>query len=67
MRITVDIDDATLTELVKTTGEKKKSTAVSKAVTDFVKRRRAREFGDRLMEGAFDYPFTNEEIEKSDK
>lgn len=51
---------------MKITGEKMKSPAVSKAVEEFVKRKKAREFGRMLREGAFDYPTTNEEIEKRD-
>lgn len=63
MRITVDLDEKTLEELSRVTGEKKKSPAVAKAVAEFLKRQQAREFGRLLQEGAFDYPYTNEEIE----
>jgi len=66
MRITVDIDESTVDELMRITGEKMKSPAVSKAVEEFVKRKRAKEFGRMLREGAFDYSMTNEEIEKQD-
>ena len=66
MRITVDIDEAVLNELVRLMGEKKRSPAVSKAIVEYVKRRKAREFGRLLREGAFDYPLTNEDIEKQD-
>lgn len=38
------------------TGEKSKSPAVAKAVTEFVNRRKAREFGRLIRESAFDYP-----------
>jgi Arc/MetJ family transcription regulator len=64
MRITVDIDDATLDDLVKMTGETKKSPAVAKAVTEYVRRLKMKEFGRLLREGAFDYPMTNDEVEK---
>ena len=47
-------------------GEKKKSPAISKAIVDYVKRRKAKEFGRLLREGAFDYPLTPEEVEKLD-
>lgn len=67
MRITVDIDDATLEDLARITGESKKSPAVSKAVTEFVNRKKAREFGRLLREGAFDYAMTNDEIEAADR
>ena len=66
MRITVEIDEEILNELVKLLGEKKKSPAVSKAVVEYVRRRKAQEFGRLLREGRFDYPHTNEEIEKHD-
>ncbi len=66
MRITVDIDDSVVEELMKITGAKMKSPAVSKAVEEFVKRKKAREFGRMLREGVFDYPVTNETIEKMD-
>jgi Arc/MetJ family transcription regulator len=66
MRITVDIEDSIMDDLVKITGESKKSPAVAKAVEDYVKRKKAREFGRMLREGYFDYPATNEEIERQD-
>jgi metal-responsive CopG/Arc/MetJ family transcriptional regulator len=64
MRITVDIPEDVLEELTRITGETKKSPAVSKAVVEFVKRKKAREFGRLMREGAFDYPSSNAEIEK---
>jgi Arc/MetJ family transcription regulator len=56
MRITVDIDDSILSDLLEITGDKNKSPAVARAVTDFVRRKKAREFGRLIREGAFDYP-----------
>jgi hypothetical protein len=67
MRITVDIDEHVLEDLLKVTSEKKMSPAVAKAVTEFVNRKKAREFGLLLREGAFDYGATNDEIEAGDK
>ena len=64
MRITVDIDDTELADLLKVTGETKKSSAVNKAVTEFLNRKKAKEFGRLLREGAFDFPLTNDEIEQ---
>lgn len=64
MRITVDIPEEILDELSRMTGESKKSPAVSKAVTEFIKRAKAKEFGKLLREGAFDFPMTNDELEK---
>lgn len=67
MRLTVDLDESVVDDLVKITGERKKSPAVAKAVEEFVKRRKAREFGRMLREGLFDYPITNDEIEALDR
>ena len=55
MRITVDLDEQLLQQTMTLTGEKKKSPAVSKAVEDFVRRAKAREFGQLIRESAFDY------------
>lgn len=56
MRTTVDISEDILSDVMALTGEKSKSAAISKAVTEFVRRKRAREFGRLMREGAFDYP-----------
>ena len=64
MRITIDIDKSVLDELAVITGEKKMSPAVNKAVTEFVRRQKARQFGRMLREGAFDYELTNDQIEQ---
>ena len=68
MRITVDIDEDTLKQAMRLTGEKKKGPAVTKAVTEFINRQMARDFGRMVMEGEFaDYPMTNEQIEANDR
>ncbi len=56
MRISVEIDEATLSEVMTLTKERGKGPALTKAVTEFVRRARAREFGRLIREGAFDYP-----------
>lgn len=66
MRMTVEIDEKDLEALLKVTGHKKNSPAVAFAVRDFINRRKARDFGQMLREGTFDYPATNEQIEKQD-
>jgi hypothetical protein len=63
MRVTVEIDEPTLREVLRITGERKKSRALSKAVTEFIYRKKAAEFGRLIRENAFDYPLTNEEVE----
>jgi hypothetical protein len=64
--MTVELDKNTLEELLKITGHRKNSPAVAFAVRDFINRKKARDFGRMLREGAFDYPATNNEIEKRD-
>jgi Arc/MetJ family transcription regulator len=66
MRMTVELDEDILQELLKVTGHKKSSPAVAFAVRDFVNRRKAKDFGKMLREGKFDYPATNDEIESRD-
>lgn len=56
MRITVDIDEKTLAEVMAMTGEKRKSPALARAIMEFTHRWKAREFGRLMREGAFDYP-----------
>ena len=57
MRITVDIDESILDDLVKLTGETKRSPAVAKAVEDFVRRQKLKEFGRLIRQGAFSDAF----------
>ncbi len=58
MRVSVDIDEDVLEDVMKLTGEQGKSPALAKAVTEFVRRRKAAHFGRMIREGAFDYPDT---------
>ena len=67
MRVSVEIDESTLNELRRLTGERKMSPAIGRAVTEFVRRQHVREFGRLLPEGAFDYPLTNDDIEAADR
>ena len=66
MRVSVEIDEATLNALRRLTGETKMSPAISRAVTEFVRRQRVREFGRLLREDAFDYPLTNDQVASAD-
>jgi hypothetical protein len=61
MRISVDIDEGTVAEVMALTGESRKSPALAKAIIEFVHRRRAKEFGRLIRESAFDYPDPVEE------
>ncbi len=54
MRITVDIEESTLRELLELTGNRKMSPAVSDAVEGYVKRLKASQFGKRILSGTYD-------------
>ncbi len=66
MRITIDIDEDTLREVMKFTGETKKGPAVTKAAMELMRREKIRDFTRRVMAGEFDYPVTNDELEAAD-
>lgn len=55
MRFTIDIDEKILNETLHYTGEKYKSSAVAKAIEEYVRRQKAKEFGMLIRENAFDY------------
>lgn len=57
MRITVDIEESVLDDLVALTGETKRSPAVARAVGDYVRRLKLKEFGRLIRQGAFDDAF----------
>ena len=68
MRITIEVDENTIKEAMKLTGETKKGPAISKAASEFVRREMAKKFGQMVMDGEFeDYPYTNEELETFDR
>lgn len=54
MRITVDVEESTLKELLELTGNRKMSPAVSEAVEGYVKRLKASQFGKRILSGTYD-------------
>ena len=67
MRITIDIDEATLKDIQRLTGIRKKSPAVGKAMTEYLREVRKRALIRRVMEGHTDYGATNEELEASSR
>jgi Arc/MetJ family transcription regulator len=66
MRITIDIDAKDLSRIQKMTGEKKKSPAVTRALTDYLNSRRREEFIKRVLAGKTDFSASNEELEARD-
>ena len=66
MRMTIEIDENTLKQAMRLTGETKKGPAITKAAKEFIRREMVKEFATMVMEGKFDdYPMTNDEIEAS--
>lgn len=57
MRITVDIEEPLLDDLLAITGDTKRSPAVAKAVEAFVRRAKLREFGRLIRQSAFEDAF----------
>jgi hypothetical protein len=64
MRISVEVSEYILKEVMAMTGEKSKGASLARAVMEFVKRRKAREFGKLMREGAFDYDVDSSNNEK---
>lgn len=57
MRITVDIPKQILDDLLRLTGDTKRSPAVAKAVEIYVRREKLREFGRLIRQGEFEDAF----------
>jgi hypothetical protein len=66
MRITVDIDASELRRVQKITGQTKKSPAVSRALSEFLKMQERQKFIERALSGQTDFSSTNEELEARD-
>ena len=64
MRLTVDVPDNVLDDLCRLLNEKKRSPAVAKAVREFVRIEKAKDFAHMMRRGEFDYPATNDEVER---
>ena len=63
MRITVDLDEKDLVSVQRATGIHKRSPAVRKAISDYVKDLEKKRFLTRVMEGKSDYTTSNNELE----
>jgi len=66
MRITIEIDANNLSRLQKRTGEKKKSPAVTRALTEYLNWRQRHQFVERVRAGGTDFSLSNEELEARD-
>ena len=63
MRVTVEIEEDDLREIQAATGEAKKSPAIHKALTNYLRERRMHAFLEKIRRGQTDYPLTNDELE----
>lgn len=63
MRISVEVDAHLLKEVMELTGESGKGPALSRAIDEFVKRRKAAELGRLIRESFFDYPESSLEMD----
>jgi ribosomal protein L10 len=63
MRVTVDIAEEKMREILKVTRQKKKSPAVAKALDEYLKNRRRNAFLTKVLNGQTGYAATNEEVE----
>lgn len=68
MKITVDIPDKDMKDIMRFTGEKKKGPAIVKLVVDSLMLKRRRELSDEVMSGKFRVEFPDwEEMRKLDR
>ena len=63
MRITVDVDDRKLRDILKVTGIKKKSPAINHVLDEYLRESKLRMTLKKVRDGAVDYSLTNEELE----
>jgi len=66
MRITIELDAKNMRRIQKITGQKKKSPAVNRALSEFIQQHQRRQFIERALSGQTDFSLTNEELESRD-
>lgn len=65
MRISVELEEKMVEDIMKLTGERKMSAAIAKAAEMFTKRQKAVAMIRSLREDPLDYGLSNEELEKA--
>ena len=63
MRITVELDENEIDKIKKTTGIRKTSPAVRKALQNYLKHMERQRFLQSVLDGKSGYSMTNEELE----
>ena len=66
MRFTIEIDAEDMNRIQKITGKKKKSPAVSQALTEYLRLRERQEFIGRVLTGKTNYSLSNKQLEGRD-
>lgn len=66
MRLTIDIDANELKRIQALTGQRKKSPAISRALTDYLREHEKQRFIERVLTGRTDFSATNDELEARD-
>lgn len=63
MRITFEIEEKKVREIIQKTGQENRPLALAQALDEFLENGRRREFLAKVLEGKTDYAATNQEIE----
>jgi Arc/MetJ family transcription regulator len=66
MRITIEIDANDLKRIQQITGERKKSPAITQALTEYLNWRQRHKFVERVLGGKTDFSSGNDELEAHD-
>jgi Arc/MetJ family transcription regulator len=66
MRITIQIDANDLANIQRLTGQKKKSPAVEKVLSDYLRQQRRERLIARALSGESDFSLTNKQLEARD-
>jgi Arc/MetJ family transcription regulator len=67
MRVTIEIDANELSKIQKITGQKKKSPAISQALSTYLRQQQKQRFIEKALSGGTDFALTNEELEARDQ
>ena len=66
MRLTIEVSASDLKQIQRITGERKKSPAISQALSQFLRRHERQKFVERVLSGQTDFALTNDELEARD-
>jgi hypothetical protein len=64
MRVTLEIEEKQMREILKVTRQKKKSPALAQALEEFLHNRKRQDFLKKVLAGKTDYLASNEEVEE---